>query len=219
MRDGLTRILPFAGLALLAAGCAAPPVAPEFRAAEEPEIAAAVDREANLAAFAFCRGYGCGLRDLVGLDDARQRGLRALFDPAPADAAAERAAVARAVALLEEAAGRVLGTWADQPRTPMRLGDPTQLDCVDESINTSTALHLFQRQGWLKWHEPAHPARRYAFLGFGVHFTAVLVERANGRAWAVDSWFHANGVSAEVAELERWRAGWQPEKAKLTNSP
>lgn len=211
VRGGRLPGLSLTGVALLAAGCAAPPATREFQAAEEPEIAAAVDREAMPTAFAVCRGYGCGLRDLVGLDAAGERALRALFEPAPADAAAERAAVSRAVALLEQVAGRALGTWADQPRTPMRLGDPTQLDCVDESINTSSALHLLQRQGWLKWHVPAHPARRYAFLGFGVHYTAVLSERGSGRAWAVDSWFHANGAPAEVVELARWRAGWRPE--------
>jgi hypothetical protein len=183
----------------------------EFAAAEDPELAAAVDQEATPAAFAACRGYGCGLRELVGLDIAEQQALRALFEPAPADGAAERAAVSTAVALLEQSTGRALGTWADKPRTPMSLGDPAQMDCVDESINTSTALHLLNSEGLLKWHIPAHPARRYAFLHFGVHYTAVLEERASGQAWAVDSWFHANGVPAEVVELERWRAGWRPE--------
>lgn len=203
---------------LILAGCGSTPVAGEFLQADEPEIAASVDREASPAAFAVCRGYGCGRRDLVGLDVVQQHGLEALFDPPPADAAAERAAVARAVALLEQAAGQALGTRADKPRTPLSLGDPTQLDCVDESINTSSVLHMLQAQGWLKWHTPAHPARRFAFLGFGVHYTAALVERATGRSWAVDSWFHANGVPAEVVELERWRSGWRPNFTDLGES-
>lgn len=199
------------GAAMLLVGCASQPVPQEFASAEEPEVAAAVDREAVPQAFAICRGYGCGQRDLVGLDTSAQGELRALFEPPPRDAAAERAAVARAVGFLEEVTGRALGTWADKPRTPMSLGDPTQLDCVDESINTSTALHLLRREGLLRWHVPAHPARRYAFLGFGVHYTAVLVERDSGQVYAVDSWFHANGVPAEVVALERWRQGWAPQ--------
>ncbi len=182
----------------------------EFATAEEPEIAVAVDREAVPSAFAVCRGYGCGQRDLVGLDPADLRALRALFDPPPADAAAERGTVARAVGFLEKVTGLALGTWADKPRTPMSLGDPTQLDCVDESINTSTVLHLLRREELLRWHVPAHPARRHAFLGFGVHYTAVLVEQSTGRAYAVDSWFHANGVPVEVVALEQWRRGWAP---------
>lgn len=195
---------------LLLAGCAAQPVPREFADAEEPEVAAAVDRDGMPQAFAICHGYGCGQRDLVALDAASWRKLHGLFEPMPVDAAAERAAVARAVGLLEEVTGRTLGTWADKPRTPMSLGDPAQLDCVDESINTSTVLHLLRHEGLLRWHVPAHPARRYAFLGFGVHYTAVLVERGSGRAYAVDSWFHANGVPAEVVALEQWRQGWAP---------
>lgn len=202
-------LLPAAVLVL--AGCAGTALPREFAAAEDPEIAAAVDREATAEAVVVCRGYGCGLRDLVGLDAGEQQALRALFDPVPVDAAAERSAVSRAVALLEQATGRALGTSADKPRTPMSLGDPTQLDCVDESINTSSTLHLLHREGLLNWHVPATPARRYAFLAFGVHYTAVMTERDGGRNWAVDSWFHANGVPAEVVELERWRQGWRPE--------
>jgi hypothetical protein len=121
--------------------------------------------------------------------------------------------VAQAVGFLEGVSGRALGTWADKPRTPMRLGDASQLDCVDESINTSTVLHMLHRQELLKWHVPAHPTRRYAFLGFGVHYTAVLVEQTSGRTYAVDSWFHANGHPAEVVPLVLWRAGWEPGQA------
>lgn len=177
---------------------------------DDPQVAAAVDREASRAALAVCHGYGCGLSRLVGLNEQEVAALAALFDPPAASPARERQAVARAVGLVEQAVGRRLGTSADLPRTPFSLGDATQLDCVDESINTSSVLHLFAREGWLKWHAPGAPARRYAFLGFGVHYTAVLVESSTGESYAVDSWFHANGVPAEVVELTRWRAGWAP---------
>lgn len=208
-RTGLLPLLPTALVFL--AGCAGQMLPRKFATAEDPELAAAVDREASASAIAVCHGYGCGLRDLVSLDTDEQRTLRTLFEPRPADAAAERAAVAQAVALVEQATGRALGTSADKPRTPMSLGDATQLDCVDESINTSTTLHMLHREGLLAWHVPAHPAQRFAFLHFGVHYTAVLTESGSGRNWAVDAWFHANGVPAEVVELERWRRGWRPD--------
>lgn len=212
MRTGRTdAFLLLLTAAVSLAGCAGETLPREFATAEDPELAAAVDREATASAIAVCHGYGCGLRDLVSLDAGDQRALRALFEPPAADAATERAAVARAVALVEQATGRALGTSADKPRTPMSLGDGTQLDCVDESINTSSTLHLLYREGLLAWHVPAHPAQRFAFLRFGVHYTAVLTEPDNGRNWAVDAWFHANGVPAEVVELERWRQGWRPD--------
>jgi hypothetical protein len=196
-------------LVLLLSGCAGT-AERKFADAEDPEIAAAVDREASPAALAICRGYGCGVSNLVGLSEQETRRLAALFEPVHPSAASERQAVARAVADVETSVGKRLGTSTDKPRTPFSLGDPTQLDCVDESINTSGVLHMLARMGWLQWHVPGEPARRHAFLGFGVHYTAVLIDKESGAAYAVDSWFHANGVPAEVVELNRWREGWAP---------
>lgn len=181
-----------------------------FQEAEDPELSAAIDRRAVPEAVAVCRGYGCALTQLVTLERGEWYAIRALMEASAGNAASERKAVAESVALFEQAAGRQLGTATDRPRTPLSLNDPTQLDCVDETINTSTFLHLLQRQGLLTAHEVGEPARRNAFLVFGVHFTAVLIERPTGRRYAVDSWFHANGAPAEVVELERWRAGWEP---------
>ena len=179
--------------------------------AEDPEVSAAVDRRAAPEAIAVCHGYGCGLTHLVNLKE-EWPAIRALFADAPRSPQAERAAVARAVALFEQAAGRQLGTWRDKPGTPFSRNDPGQLDCVDESINTTSFLLLLAREGLLRWHTVAEPARRHAFLAFGVHFTAVLVEHGGAR-YAVDSWFHGNGEPPEIVELERWRAGWRPAAA------
>ena len=44
------------------------------------------------------------------------------------------------------------------------------------------------------------------------HTSAVIVETANGQAYAVDSWFHDNGQPAEVVPLEQWVAGWGPDE-------
>jgi hypothetical protein len=194
--------------ALALAACAGTRVSP-FAETEDPDISSAVDRRAAVEAIIVCHGYGCGRSDLVTLAGAEWTAIRALLEAA-GSAGQERLAVAQAVGLFEQAAGRQLGTWQDRPRTPLSINDPTQLDCVDESINTSSFLHLLAAQRLLRWHTVGEPARRYRFLIFGVHFTAVLIEKERGAAYAVDSWFHANGVPAEVVELARWRTGWQP---------
>mgnify|MGYP006950043666 CR=1 FL=1 len=50
------------------------------------------------------------------------------------------------------------------------------------------------------------------FIIFGwPHTTAVVEEVASGERWAVDSWFHDNGVAPEILELPRWKAGWSPD--------
>jgi hypothetical protein len=196
-------------IATAAGGCAAPDGRSLARN-EEAELATAVDRTAPREAIAICFGYGCSLSRFAAIEPAEWESIRALLVPAAADAASERRAVAQAVGLFEQSVGRQLGTSADRPRTPLSFGDPSQLDCVDEAINTSSFLHLADRHGWLRWHSVGEPASRYSFLMFGVHFTAVLHEKDSGVAYAIDSWFHANGHPAEVVELDRWRAGWQP---------
>jgi hypothetical protein len=37
------------------------------------------------------------------------------------------------------------------------------------------------------------------------HVTAVLVEKANGTKWAVDSWTVGYGQDLEIMPLERWK--------------
>ena len=207
MRTAIGRAVRIAGASLAVA------LAPVAAAApDDSEISAAVDRRAVPEAIAVCHGYGCGLTDLVSLRGETWDAIRALFTPAPATALQERAAVAHAVGLFEQAAGRQLGTDADRPRTVFNMDDPTQLDCVDESVNTSSLLHLLARHDLLHWHRVGEPARRYRFLIFGVHFTAVLQESASGTAFAVDSWFRENGADADIVELARWRAGWEPDR-------
>ena len=42
------------------------------------------------------------------------------------------------------------------------------------------------------------------------HNTAILLENKTGEAYAIDSWFHANGELPEVLPLKEWRAGYNP---------
>ena len=197
-------------LSLLMCACAA---TPPYRAdvPDDPELAAAIDREAEPEAIAVCHGYGCLKSEFLSIDRDAWREIAGLFQPGAPGADEERNRVARAVAIFERSMGRQVGTDGDKPRTPFSLGDPTQLDCVDESINTSSFLHLLERKKLLRWHRVGEPAQRYAVWFFGIHFTAVLVDRQTGVAWAVDSWFHENGMPAEVVELDRWKSGWEPE--------
>ncbi len=184
-------------LALLLAGaCAAPPTGP----APSPRP----------GAFTVCHGHGCEERAPVSLTAAEWARVVALFRRLPHDAAAERRAVACAVGLLERLVGPRAGTDGDLGGTFPGLGRPGQMDCVDEATNTGTYLRMFADAGLLRFHVPDGRATRGFFLMGWPHTTAVLRERATGRRWAVDSWFHDNGVPARILPLERWRAGWKP---------
>ncbi|MGH8616211.1 MAG: hypothetical protein ACREUW_00860 [Burkholderiales bacterium] len=195
-------------LAAALAGCAS--LGPDGPRTLEQEVQAGVERSPSPVALPVCHGYGCYGRTLVTLSAAEWREVRAMFSPPPADGTTERARIAETVGLLERMIGPKTGTAGDLPGTPFAMNDLGQLDCVDESINTSTYLHLMEQSGLLRYNTVRDLRRRTRFFGLAQHYTAVVEDKATGRQYAIDSWFHANGKPAEVVELDRWLAGWDP---------
>lgn len=197
-------------LMLTVAGCTVDPSLSEFRGADDPQVSAAVDRDALPGAFTVCHGYGCQWRSPAFLTPPEWHTISELFaSPAPTPAE-ERRRVAQAVAFIERAVGTRIGTINDKPRTPFSFMDRSQLDCIDEAIDTSTTLHLLKSAGFLSWHTPGEPAQRGRAIFLNVHFTAVLVETNGGARYAVDSWFFEPGVLPAVLPLDVWRNGWHP---------
>lgn len=194
----------FAGLVLLGA-CAAPGGDYDQMMAERAVVGA--EREA----FTICHGHGCRLRSEVALTDQEWRPVADLFAEAAPDARIERGRIAMAIGILEMVVGRKTGTAKDRAGTFNAMSGNDQIDCYDETTNTSVYLTLLARAGYLKWHKLEGWAGRGALIdGAWPHQTAVVLEIASGRAYAVDSWFEDNGRAAHVVPLEAWRAGWKP---------
>lgn len=193
----LLRLLP----ALAAVACAA---------SDDP-IAERREIEPTPQLFESCYNYNCAERARIRLAAAQWGEVRALFEPAPADAADERRRIAQAVALLERMVGEQAATFGDVGGTFQGFGRPGQLDCVDETFNTTTYLVMLQRDGLLTWHTLRGPALRGYFILGWPHTTATIVETATEAAFAVDSWFHDNGVPPAIVPLKLWSTGWSPE--------
>ncbi|MEJ2431937.1 MAG: hypothetical protein P8Y53_01775 [Pseudolabrys sp.] len=107
-------------------------------------------RKPTLTAFTVCHGFGCAERSHASLSLAEWRKVRAVFRPRAKDAKAERRQIAQAVALMERLVGPKTGTGVHQWTHKNELiypnmGDPTQLDCVDESVNTWTYMTMMER--------------------------------------------------------------------------
>ncbi len=160
-----------------------------------------------------CWAYGCDERQRVTLPQSDWRAIRALFSPAPGDAAAERERIARAIARFERATGRLIGTSADAGGNLAGSGQPYQMDCIDESRNTDGYLRLLAARGLLHWHEVIERRKRAPWL-FDQHWTAVIREHDGGTAWAVDSWFLDNGKRPYIQPLDAWL-----DKAELPLNP
>ncbi|HET7410895.1 MAG TPA: hypothetical protein VFJ13_11920 [Paracoccaceae bacterium] len=156
-----------------------------------------------------CSSYSCRHRTEITFSDADLDRIRSLFADVVSPAG-ERAAMAGAIALIERMVGKRAGTARDRGLLHTAgSGDPGQLDCIDETANTTSYLLVMERARLLRHHSVRKPALRGALIdGRWPHFTAVVTEQATGVDYAVDSWVHDNGERPVVMRLDRWLMEW-----------
>lgn len=176
----------------------------------EEFVVAYADPTPAPSGFTICHGYGCQYKAEVKMTPAGWQKVRAAFGTRPATPEAERDAAARAIAVLEKKVGSATGTDVDEPGAALIAKNRFQQDCIDETVNTTTYLRMLHADGLLRFHDIGEAAWRGKFIDRWPHNTAVLVERDSGSAYAMDSWFHANGVRPEIVPLDKWKAGWSP---------
>jgi len=161
--------------------------------------------------FQVCHDMGCEQLASVTMGAQRWNELSNLFQKAAASPQAERRQVAQAIARFETLVGPLAGTSNDEARNYGAGHADQELDCISETVNTTTYLLLFQKQGWLRWHTVGEPRHRGFFNMKMPHNTAVLMEKRSGKEYVIDSWFHANGELPEVVTVEKWMAGYDPD--------
>jgi hypothetical protein len=157
---------------------------------------------------AICFNYGCKAQAVVRYSPFELGRVQSQFVAADSPAA-ERAAIARAVAWLYYDAGAQSPIWRD--RGGNFDDDDTQpgrMDCIDHSTNTTAYLRLIERRGWLRFHVVGERAMRGRLLS--EHWAARVVERGSDAEWVVDTWLLDPGFPAEVFPLEAWIDGAEP---------
>ncbi len=162
--------------------------------------------------FSVCHGGTCTIVSQVALDENQWERIAAVFAPTVGDAQEERARIAEAIAQFETVVGVITDTSDD--RAENRLGKAwwSQMDCIDESTNTTTYMRILAKAGFLRWHRVEDRVTRGWFLFGWPHTTAVVSEMKTGARWAVDSWFFENGRPPVIVPLELWKTGWRPPK-------
>ena len=161
-----------------------------------------------------CYGYGCARRADIHLSDTEWLTIRSTMMPPTENAAHEREKIARAIAAFEQLVGKTAGTDTDKAGTLKHMGaGGLQLDCIDESINTTIYLQALQERGLLLYHSVGAPMTRLPIIHAGrwPHRTAVIADKQSGEKFAVDSWFHDNGQAPEIIPLKQWKDGWKPD--------
>jgi len=162
------------------------------------------------ARFSVCSEHTCQRVAVVGLHPEQWQRERRLFLSPPLDAVQERERIAQAIALMEAMVGPLTGTEHDKGRNFQGVGVAGQMDCIDESTNTTTYLTMLLKDGLLKWHSVEDRATRGFFIFGWPHTTAVIRETGSGALFAVDSWFLDNGAEPFILPLAMWTQGWKP---------
>jgi len=158
---------------------------------------------------AICFNYGCKDRAVVRYTPLHLGQVQAQFVDAESPAA-ERAAIARAVAWLYFYAGAQSPIWRDRGGNfDDDETQPGRMDCIDHSTNTTTYLRLIERHGWLRFHTVGERVLRGRMLSD--HWAARVVERDSGDEWVIDTWFLDPGLPASVFPLRAWLGGAEPE--------
>lgn len=156
----------------------------------------------------ICHGFGCTYKTPVDFSAADLKRLKAILARGKASPAAERQAIAKAVAWQERRVAGPVGSGGDVGGFDMQnAGVRGQMDCIDESTNTNSLLLVAQKHGFLTHHRVSSPVARGFFLdGRYPHATATIREKKTGRVYAVDSWPRSNGKPPKISNLDEWMA-------------
>jgi hypothetical protein len=154
-----------------------------------------------------CHGYGCTRRLALSVDGSLLSRVSGTLRSAQGSPTAERQALAEVIRSYTAYLAASLGGPPDVPGSPPQMsGVHGQMDCLDETANTTSLLLVLQERGLLAHHVVEHPeSRGFFFDGRYPHFTAVITEKRTGEGWAVDPWKKAPGQRPEILPLDRWR--------------
>ncbi|MEW9805278.1 hypothetical protein [Mesorhizobium marinum] len=156
-------------------------------------------------AISVCHGYGCSFRSKLVLGPGDYSRIQAIMRAGARSPAAERAALKRAVQYFEERSAQVIGV-RDNPKAAFGAARiKGQMDCIDESSNTTAFLHYLAGRGFLKFHKVGSKVSRGFFLdGRYPHWTAIVID-PRGVRWVVDSWYAPTGGAPDIFPYEEWK--------------
>jgi hypothetical protein len=127
-----------------------------------------------------CYGFVCRRREVLDFTAGDRSALTQIMAAGRASAAAERAAVQKAVVWFDRRMGPILGTNKRVAKADFRyFDDKHNYDCWDTTRNTTSLLLVLQEWSLLKHHAIGDPKYRGNTLVLQTpHNTAVLVARA-----------------------------------------
>jgi hypothetical protein len=167
----------------------------------------------TLAEFPVCHGFGCTVVSRASLNKEQWQRVVAIFQPPAKDAEAERLRIARGVALIQGLVGEQTGTAGHQwTHKDMQIlpnnGDKSQLDCIDEAVNTWTYMTLMERAKLFHFHHVVQLAHAGTLLDIR---NAAILQENGGDYFAIDPSLVDAGVPPPIMPLTTWANHWPPD--------
>ncbi|CDO60407.1 hypothetical protein BN1012_Phect2194 [Candidatus Phaeomarinobacter ectocarpi] len=159
--------------------------------------------------FVICSGHGCYERHDVHLSEGQWEGVRSVFAQAPANAEEERKLIGLAVSKLEKLAGAQTGTDADLGGTYSNFWLANQLDCADETVNTTTYLKLLMADGLIAKHRLGGRLHKGDIIDYLPHMAPTIIDQETGTQWVVDSWYLDHGEPPEITTAALWHTDYE----------
>jgi hypothetical protein len=160
----------------------------------------------SASSMTICYGFVCRRRHIHEFTPADRTALTQILGAGRANAAAERAALQKAVIWLDGRMGPILGTNKRVAKADFRyFDDKHNYDCWDTTRNTTSLLLVLQMWGLLKFHDIGDPHYRGNTLVLQTpHNTSVLVDRATRVEWVLDPWPRGYLQPPDVMTVAQW---------------
>lgn len=159
--------------------------------------------------FVICSGHGCRDRHTVSLSPGQWQSVKAVFATPPANAAEERELIRVAVSRLERLAGAATGTDADLAGTYSNMWMQRQLDCADETVNTTTYIRLLMADRLVTKHRLGGRLHKGNIIDYLPHMAPTIIDQETGTQWAVDSWYLDHGEPPEIVTAQVWHTDYE----------
>jgi hypothetical protein len=154
----------------------------------------------------ICYGFVCRRRHVFDFSAGDRAALTRIMAAGKGSAAAELAAVQKAVVWWDRRVGPVIGTDKRIANADFRyFDDKHNFDCWDTTRNVTSLLLVMQDWGLFKHHVVGNPHYRGNALVLQTpHNTAVLVDKATRTEWVVDMWTRGYAQLPAIATVDQW---------------
>lgn len=153
-----------------------------------------------------CYGFVCRRRHVLDFTSGDRSALTRIMTAGKASAAAERAALQKAVVWFDRRLGPTLGTDKRIARADFRyFDDKHNYDCWDTTRNTTSLLLVLRQWNLLRHHTIGDPKYRGNTLVLQTpHNTAVVVDSKTNIEWVLDMWPRAYAQLPDVMPVGQW---------------